>query len=73
MVRRFGAGLLACTCSVDAREGIGLLPEALAGQEAVLEGSAGHLLEVEVAEVVLEGCPDVLVREVDARYTFVVR
>ena len=50
----------------------GLLPEAGAGEEAVLEAGAGHVFEVEVGEVEFERGAGVLVGEVDAGDAFVV-
>jgi glutamate-1-semialdehyde 2,1-aminomutase len=48
-------------------------PQALPGEEVVFHAGAGHLLQVLVAEVVVEGGADVLMRQVDAADAFIVR
>src|SRR6185437_1148156 len=47
-------------------------PQALAGQEAVLDGVASNFLEIRVGEVEALGSYCVLVSEIDARDSFVV-
>ena len=53
-------------------EDVGLLPQAGAGKEVVLETGAGGLLEVEVGEVELHCGTRVLVGEINAGDAFVI-
>src|SRR5258708_20968916 len=60
-------------CWNNATEGIRRAPQTCAAQKAVFQASANHVLEVSVVEIVSLNRADVLMRQVDARDTLVIR
>src|SRR5580700_9450361 len=67
-----GAELLAAAGCGSQREHVGRCPEAGAGQEVVFHAGACELLEVGIAEVVVERGAGVLMCDLDAADAFIV-
>src|SRR5436190_1465881 len=67
-----GAQRLACTTGNGPGVDVWLLPEAGAGEEAVLKAGAGRIFKLEVREIEFHGGAGVLVSEIDAGYAFVI-
>src|SRR5258708_3925725 len=71
--RFFRSWSIVRACWNNTTEGIRRAPQTCAGQEAVFQASANHVLEVSVVEIVSLNCADVLMCQVDARNTLIVR